>query len=287
MHCLTLIWKCLGDGLLGVFFSFLSLAPWSRAVSLSLSAVPIQTNKFTPQHTSFPQLSSEQEMARKRPQDGPVVCATVTFGKWALIYPLSSKAVCSAPAKVLCVKWGVKRASRPRGKRWTSLECGGRSLLYPEKILEAGGKFSILVLDRRSKQLSGEFHLKLTRLCFGYSECFFADLTFSVSLKYCNWFPAKVEFQRKTWKTWEGTKQGIQQPVRTQPSQGAGGLGSVCIFLRKRHHAEKGQAVPHRNLLCTSLVQTRWILSQPLGTGPNQGSPGQHSQWELCLWGDV
>lgn len=147
--------------------------------------------------------------------------------------------------------------SRPWGKGWKSPECGGRSLSYPEKIQEAGGKFSILVLDRRSKQLSREFHLKLTKVCFGYSECSIAVLTFSVSLKYCNWFPTKVETNCNISK--EALKNlrrhQVGQPVRTQPFQGTGGLGSICIFLRNRHHVGEGQTVSHRTLLCLSLYK--------------------------------
>lgn len=162
MHCWTLIGKCLGNGLL-VFFSLF----WARhcghgLLSLSLSALPIQTNRV---HTSAYLISSAFKQAGNG-QEVPTrwscgFSTTVTFGKWGLIYHLSSKVVCSALAKVFCVKWGVKRVSRPWGKRWTSLECGGRSLSYPEKILDVGGKFSILMSDRRSKQLSRELHLKL------------------------------------------------------------------------------------------------------------------------------
>lgn len=146
------------------FFSFLSLEPWSWAVSLSLSALPIQTNRV---HTSAYLISSAFKQAGNG-QEAPTrwscgFSATVTFGKWGLIYHRGSKVVCSARAKVFRVKWGEQRVSRPQAKRWKSLECGGRSLSYPEKILEVGGKFLILMLDRRSKQIYREFHPKLIK----------------------------------------------------------------------------------------------------------------------------
>lgn len=154
VHYLMLIWKCLGNGLLGLFFSFLSPAPWSWAVSLSPRALPIQINRV---HTSAYLISSAFKQAGNG-QEVPTrwSCgfrATVTCRRWGggVSHHLSSKAVCSALAKV---KWGVKRVSRPWGKRWKSLGCGGRSLSYPEKILEVVGKISILMLERRSKQLS-------------------------------------------------------------------------------------------------------------------------------------
>lgn len=85
-YCLfnILLVNALGEWAVVLFFFFFSepstLARWSifghGLYLCHLSALTIQTYTlimFTPQHTLFPQLSSEQEVYRKHRKDGPVV----------------------------------------------------------------------------------------------------------------------------------------------------------------------------------------------------------------------